>query len=43
MREITRDNRKADLEGVSDGKDNEDYSETDDNKKVSDSGYKCLS
>lgn len=43
MREITRDNKKADLKGVSDGENNEDYSKTDDNKEVSDSGYKCLS
>lgn len=43
MRKITRDNRKADLKGVSDGEDNEDYSETDDNEEVSDSGYKYLS
>lgn len=43
MREITRDNRKTDLEGIRDGEDNEDYLETNDNEEVSDSGYKCLS
>lgn len=28
-----RDNRRADLEGDSDGEDDEDYSETDDNER----------
>ena len=38
-----RDNRRADLEGDSDGEDGEDYLETDDDEEVGDSGYKCLS